>query len=169
MGRSDKAAREVFMAGNSALDLESAAVQHHLTMMQGIITRMAENSRSCKLWCVTLVAAVLVLVARTEQPDYALLALLPAGMFLILDTYYLALERAYRCSYNKFVEKLHSGKLQPSDLYKLGPTGSTFGHFCWAFGKSFSILPFYLAIALMVVIAWAVASGCDFGLTFGGI
>ena len=78
MGRSDKAAREVFMAGNSDLTLESAAVQHYLTMMQGIITRMAENSRSCKLWCVTLVAAVLVLVARTEQPHYALLALLPA-------------------------------------------------------------------------------------------
>ena len=148
------------MAGNAALDPESAAVQHHLTMLQGIITRMAENSRSCKLWCITLVAAVLVLVARTEQPHYALLALLPAVLFLLLDTYYLALERAFRCSYNKFVEKLHGGELQTSDLYKLGPTGSTFGHFRWAFGKSFSILPFYLALALMVVITWAVASGC---------
>ena len=148
------------MAGNSPTDPQSAAVQHHLTMLQGIITRMAENSRSCKLWCITLVAAVLVLVARTEQPDYALLALLPAILFLLLDTYYLALERAYRCSYNKFVENLHSGKLQTSDLYKLGPTGSTFGHFRWAFGKSFSILPFYLAIALMVGVAWVMVRGC---------
>ena len=55
---------------------------------------MAENSRSCKVWCVTLVSAVLVLVARTEKPEYALIALIPAVLFLILDTYYLALERA---------------------------------------------------------------------------
>ena len=26
---------------------------------------MAENSRSCKVWCVTLVSALLALVART--------------------------------------------------------------------------------------------------------
>ena len=167
MGQSDKAAREVFMAGNSDLTPESAAVQHHLTMMQGIITRMAENSRSCKLWCVTLVAAVLVLVARTEQPHYALLALLPAGMFLILDTYYLALERAYRCSYNKFVEKLHGGKLQPADLYRLAPTGSIPRLF-FACLKSFAIWPFYPALAIMVAAVWAVMGGGDLGLPWGG-
>ena len=48
---------------------ESASVQQHLTIMQGVIQRMAENSRSCKLWCVTLVAATLVLVARTGEPQ----------------------------------------------------------------------------------------------------
>lgn len=147
------------MAGKSAPDVESAAVQQHLALMQGIIVRMAENSRSCKLWCVTLVAAVLVLVARTEQPNYILLALLPALLFLILDAYYLALERAFRVSYNKFVEKLHRGELQSADLYRLAPTGSIPKHFCWAFCKSFSILPFYLALGIMAVIAWALVRG----------
>ncbi len=68
------------MTGNQSLGIESSAVQHHLTLLQGIIQRMAENSRSCKSWCITIVAAVLVLVARTEQPDYALIALLPASL-----------------------------------------------------------------------------------------
>ena len=53
------------MPTNPSLNEESPAVQTHLTIMQGVIQRMAENSRSCKVWCVTLVAAVLVLVART--------------------------------------------------------------------------------------------------------
>ena len=46
------------MAEQSQLNHESSAVQKHLEIMQGVITRMAENSRSCKVWCVTLVAAV---------------------------------------------------------------------------------------------------------------
>lgn len=156
------------MAGNTALSIESAAVQQHLALQQGLIVRMAENSRSCKLWCVTLVAAVLVLAARTDQPNYILLALLPAILFLLLDAYYLALERAFRVSYNKFVDKLHGGELQSADLYKLAPTGSIPKHFYWAFCKSFSILPFYLTLGIMAVVAWALVGGGVAGLTWGG-
>ena len=143
------------MTGNQSLGIESSAVQHHLTLLQGIIQRMAENSRSCKLWCITIVAAVLVLVARTEQPNYALIALLPAILFLILDTYYLALERAFRNSYNAFVRKLHSGELQSADIYRLAPTGSIY-RLSLACLKSFSIWPFYPALGIMVVVVWAV-------------
>lgn len=146
------------MTANQPLDLESSAVQHHLTLLQGIIQRMAENSRSCKLWCITIVAAVLVLVARTEQPNYALIALLPAILFLILDTYYLALERAFRKSYNDFVRKLHSGELQPADLYRLAPTGSIYRLFL-ACLKSFSIWPFYPPLGIMVAVVWWAMGG----------
>ena len=63
------------MVENQPLNENSSAVQAHLTIMQGVINRMAENSRSCKVWCVTLVAATLVLVARTggtaARPDRA--------------------------------------------------------------------------------------------------
>lgn len=156
------------MDGKPAPDVDSPAVQQHLTLLQGLIVRMAENSRSCKLWCVTLVAAVLVLAARTDQPNYILLALLPAGLFILLDAYYLALERAFRVSYNKFVDKLHHGELQSADLYKLAPTGSIPKHFCWAFCKSFSILPFYLTLGIMAVVAWALVCGGVARLTWGG-
>ena len=46
--------KEITMADNQSLDENSPAVQAHLTMMQGVIARMAENSRSCKVWCTTL-------------------------------------------------------------------------------------------------------------------
>ena len=69
------------MGEKTALNENCPAVQTHLTMMQGVIGRMAENSRSCKVWCVTLVAAVLVFggpdwrsAARADSlgPDAAL-------------------------------------------------------------------------------------------------
>ena len=53
------------------LNEDPSSVQAHLTIMQSVIQRMAENSRSCKVWCVTLVAATLVLVARTGEPPHA--------------------------------------------------------------------------------------------------
>ena len=60
------------MANTGNLDVESSAVQAHLTIMQGVIQRMAENSRSCKVWCVTLVAATLVLEHfRVEKNLYS--------------------------------------------------------------------------------------------------
>ena len=39
----------------------SPAVQSHLEMLQGVIQRMAENSRSCKFWSITALSAVLFL------------------------------------------------------------------------------------------------------------
>ena len=141
------------MAQEPALNHNSAAVQKHLEMVQGVITRMAENSRSCKLWCVTLVSAVLVLVARTEKPDYALIALIPAVLFLVLDTYYLALERAFRESYDAFVRKLHEGVLTSEDPYRVAPSGSVPGHFVASL-KSFSIWPFYLTLVFMIILGW---------------
>ena len=131
---------------------ESAAVQTHLTIMQGVIQRMAENSRSCKVWCVTLVSATLILVAQTGMPQNVLIALVPAVLFLILDTYYLALERGYRDAYTAFVHKLHSSGPCLADLYIVSPNGAIFKLFVQSL-TSFSILPFYLMVAAMVLLA----------------
>ena len=110
------------MAEQQQYDANSEAVRAHLSIMQGVINRMAGNSASCKNWCVVLVAAILVLVARTDTADYALLALLPTALFLFLDAYYLALEQVFRNSYNAFVRKLHSDDgIVLSDLYVVRP------------------------------------------------
>ena len=121
--------------------------------MQGVITRMAENSRSCKVWCVTLVAAVLVLVARTGEPQHALLALAPTVLFGVLDSYYLALERSFIKSQNAFVTKLHRGKLEPSDVFRVAPTGMGLVLVGRCLG-SVSIWLFYPLVVATVVLAW---------------
>ena len=142
------------MTSNGKLGIESFAVQKHLEIMQGIMTRMAENSRSCKVWCITLVAATLVLVARTGEPHHALIALTPTLLFLFLDGYYLALERAFIASQNAFVNKLHKGELVPAAIYKVAPTGMGLRLVLRCLFGSVSILPFYLLVAATVLTAW---------------
>ena len=145
------------MNESADMNVNSSAVQSHLTIVQGVIERMAENSRSCKVWCITLVSATLILVARTDKPEYALIALIPAVLFLILDAYYLALERGFRGAYIGFVKRLHENKLALSDLYLIAPDGSIPKHFGASLG-SFSIWPFYPTLVVMVLIVWLVLS-----------
>ena len=134
-----------------AFDAESSSVQTHLKIMQDVIQRMAENSRACKVWCVTIVSASLVLAARVDRPEYILVSLAPVAVFLILDTYYLALERAFRGSYNLFVQKLARGELTPFDLYVVKPAGSVPRTFFRSL-NSFSIWPFYAALIIAVLV-----------------
>ena len=141
------------MSENPSFDAESVAVQKHLEITQAVITRMAENSRSCKVWSVTLVAATLILVARTGEPRHALIGLVPTALFLVLDTYYLALERAFRNSYNAFVGKLHRGELVPLDIFAVTPAGMGW-KLAWRCLGSVSILPFYLLLTVTVLLAW---------------
>ena len=148
------------MIKNQLLNADSSSVQAHLTILQGVIQRMAENSRSCKVWCVTLVAATLVLVARTGEPQHALIALAPALLFLALDAYYLALERAFRNSYHVFVSKLHEGELAPSDLYRVGPAGMRLLLVGRCLG-SVSIWLFYPLVAATIILAWQLVIPSD--------
>ena len=141
------------MVENQALNEESSSVQSHLTMTQGVVNRMAENSRSCKVWCVTLVAAVLVLVARTGESQHALIAMVPTLLFLFLDSYYLALERAFIRSQDAFVAKLHRGDLDSADVYRMAPTGMGLLLVVRCLG-SVSIWLFYPLVALTIFLAW---------------
>ena len=155
------------MTAQSELNYESSAVQKHLEIMQGVITRMAENSRSCKVWCVTLVAATLVLVARTGEPQHALIALVPTLLFLFLDSYYLALERAFIGSQNVFVRKLHRGELEPADVYRVIPTGMGWRLVGRCLFGSVSIWPFYLLVTVTILLTWLLIIPADSPLTGG--
>ena len=144
------------MSENPRLDANSPAVQTHIEVMQGVINRMAGNSGSCKVWCVTLVAAILVLVARTGEPKHALIAVVPILLFLFLDSYYLALERAFIASQNAFVVKLHEGELETTHVFKVVPIGMGWWLVVRSLFGSLSILPFYLLIAATVLLVWRV-------------
>ena len=141
------------MANSESLDGNSPAVLAHLTIMQGVIQRMAENSRYCKVWCVTLVSAILILVARTGEPRHALIALVPTLLFLVLDTYYLALERAFRDSYTAFVDKLHSRKLPSDHLYRVKRTDIGWRLVGRCLG-SVSIWLFYPLVVITILAVW---------------
>lgn len=127
-------------------------------MMQDVIQRMADNSRSCKLWCVTLVSAMLVLMSRSDEWWYALVALAPTLFLGVLDTYYLTLEQRFRNSYNEFVDRLHYGTLNPARMFVIAPSGSVPTH-VWRSARSWAIGPFYLGVGAVVFIVAGLARG----------
>lgn len=140
---------------NHKLNIESPAVQSYLGILQAVITRMATNSTSCKTWCITLVSAILVVVADKSKPDYALIALIPIVLFTFLDSYYLGLERGFRDLYNKFIKRLHTNEATIEDTFIVSPGGGTFHILGLAFKSSLSISvwPFYGLLAGMLYFA----------------
>jgi len=139
----------------SQLNTESPSVQSYLSILQSVINRMASNSTSCKTWCITLVSAILVVVADKSKPDYALLAMIPTLLFFFLDAYYLGLERGFRDLYNKFIQKLHSGNAQIEDTFIVSPGGGTLHIIGLTFNGfySMSVWPFYAVLICMVLVA----------------
>jgi len=140
------------------IDPEAASIQTHLGIIQNVIQRMSDNSSSCKAWCVSLVAAVLVIIADKGKPEYAWIALLPTIVFASLDAYYLALEKAFRNSYNKFITKLHKKQLTEEDLYSIAPMGNM-SKLQFAAYKSFSVWGFYVSLAALIAVTKWVALG----------
>lgn len=138
------------------IDEASPAVQAHLTIEQNVIQRMSTNSASCKAWCIALASAILIVVAEKEKVNLALLAVLPTILFLILDAYYLALERMFRASYKHFLTKLHKKQIKAEDLFVITPRGELFKT-VWLSIWSFSVWPFYgTLLATVLLIRWVI-------------
>jgi hypothetical protein len=80
-----------------------------LELLQGIISRMANNSFLIKGWVTTISSALFALGAKETDPTYAFLAAYPILAFWALDAYYLQLERGYRQSYEAAAKPLKLG------------------------------------------------------------
>ena len=134
--------------------LESSAVQSHISMLQGIINRMAGNSANCKNWTVTLVAAMLVLLVDKEMKiPNAWICLIPIALFYFLDCYYLGLERLCIASQNGFLKRIYNDEGWIESLYKVDGLKDKCKQFCnviKAMG-SVSTTPFYLVVAIAVL------------------
>ena len=136
---------------------DSTSIPNHLTILQGIISRMAANSAMCKAWCVTLVSAILVIIADKGKTEFALLAILPCIMFALLDAFYLGLERGFRDNYKAFVKKAYKNDTIPVDDYAdIKPIGSK-KSLTWRAFWSFSVLGMYGFLIVLILVAKYVA------------
>ena len=135
-------------------DHESSSVQTHLRMLQDVIQRMAENSRSCKTWCVTVAAAVLFLVARSGVVWYVLIVLVPVFLFFILDVYYLYLERRFRLTYGDKLAKLRHGTYGAEDVFVVEPAAGSWRLLLRCLASP-SVWSFYPATFAVVLVAYA--------------
>jgi hypothetical protein len=150
--------------------IESAAVQSYLTSLQSVISRMATNSANCKTLCVTLVSAILVIIADKGKLNFTWIALIPIVLLGLLDAYYLGLEQGFRNTYNQFVKRLQQGVATVNELYTIvpqsemkkgrspegetpyklqpfNPVRATLNAF-----TSFSIYPFYVTLIALLIL-----------------
>ena len=72
----------------------------HLEFIQGVINRLASDSFQMKGWCVVLVAALFILLAREGRIEFVGIALVPVLFFWGLDGYFLWQERLFRALYD---------------------------------------------------------------------
>ena len=125
----------------------------HLNMIQSIITRMGNNSFALKGWAVGIMIAVYAF-AGNSNVKAVIVTLMPLIVFWFIDTYYLMLERKFRCLYDDVRikdEKDIDFSMNPNDVKINLDEVNKYGFFSIFFSKS--VLPFYLVcIATTLVI-----------------
>jgi hypothetical protein len=99
---------------------DNPAATKHIDVLQGIINRLANNSASCKTWCLTLTGALLSLAGATKVPELVFLAIAPLVVFRYLDSRYLAQERAYRGKYNAIIKLIQDGNYKREHVFSAG-------------------------------------------------
>lgn len=143
------------MSRNYLSRLESPAVQGYLSVLQGIINRMAGNSSSCKTWTVTLVIALLLFVVEKDiQLPNPYLCLVPIALLFLLDCYYLGLERITIGIQADLLSRLsEDSETYINQLYDVSKLGSKKLQMCKTIGAmlSFSIVPFYGLVVVIVL------------------
>jgi hypothetical protein len=128
---------------------DSPAATTHITLLQGIITRLANNSASCKTWCLTLVAALLSLSGAAHLPQMITATLVPILIFGFLDVMYLATELAYRNLYSHIVETMRGDAYDKRLVFEAKARPDA-GCAIWALG-SWSIIPYYALLVFYVI------------------
>lgn len=73
----------------------------YLQMIQGTIDRMSTTSAIYKGFCATIIAGVLAVSFTEINKWILLLAVSPVICFLLIDVYYLQLEKRFRALYNQ--------------------------------------------------------------------
>mgnify|MGYP001378406041 CR=1 FL=1 len=71
----------------------------HLQMIQGVIDRMSTSAAIYKGFAATIVTGIAAISFTEVSAWILLIAFFPVGCFLVMDTYYLKLEKQYRILY----------------------------------------------------------------------
>lgn len=89
--------------------------RQHIDIIEAIITRMSENSKQMKKWCIALVSGVVGISFTANHPWLCIIAILVIVLFGYLDVFYLQLERCFRRLYNDVVE-IGNDNQSPKDV-----------------------------------------------------
>ena len=132
------------------LDLKNqASVVSYLESLQSVISRMGGNSANIKaLIAVVYTIFITLLIAIKELKTYWWIGLIIVFVGILMDTYYLALEKMYRRKYNDFVDILNKGQIDEKAIYNMNPKSTYLKYELFAVMldavRSFSVIVFYI-------------------------
>ena len=131
--------------------------RQYISLLQENINRMASNSANCKTWLVTILAALLAIqVSLQELQGILWVALIPAILFYVLDSYYLGLERRFIRIEGNFVEHERHDEDLSALLYNFDTkTIMSDRKATWQAMGSTSTWPFYIIVIFIIVVIYA--------------
>ncbi|MBQ9093727.1 MAG: hypothetical protein IJY03_07025 [Prevotella sp.] len=130
---------------------EMSSVQAHITMMQNIINRMAQNSMQCKQWCIA-VETVLFGIAKDAVDVWLLgIVVIVSLMFMYMDASYLSFERQFKEQQRHLIDKINKGEPFGKDLFMVETTKKDFRQIRNA-ACSFSVWIYYITIIIFVFV-----------------
>ena len=136
---------------------EKQSVICYLQMLENNVSRMSSLSGIIKAsMCVVYTIFITILIAINKIDSYWWLGIVITIVCMIIDAYYLALERTYVNKYNKFLNKLNNGILDEEEIYDMKPKNTDLkceiiAMTLSAFG-SFSVYGFYSLFILISVL-----------------
>ena len=135
----------------------------HIEIIEATITRMSDNSKQMKEWCIALVTGLVGAYVAVKIIWLLITALIVILLFRHLDAFYLMLERRYRYLYNDVVGIGNEGKTavkiplysMSTEKYKDVVTQNKAA-------KSSSIRPFYWSLFVgLIVLSALVFFTCE--------
>lgn len=126
----------------------------HLNMIQEIITRMGNNSFYLKQWAVGIMIAIYAFAGENSHKA-VIVTVIPLIVFWILDSYYLMIERKFRCLYDEVRKRAEKNIDFNMNFNSIKVNMNNISKYCLAkVALSRTILPFYLVCFVTTLIIY---------------
>ncbi|ELB1989972.1 hypothetical protein [Vibrio parahaemolyticus] len=89
----------------------------YLALIQGVVSRMANNAFLIKGWSISLTTAMLALAGGTKNEIFCVISIIPVLLFWWLDAFFFYQEKKYRDIY----DYAKSDSFKTEDLFSLDP------------------------------------------------
>ena len=127
----------------------------YIEMLQNNISRMSSQSGIIKAsMCVVYTILITIILAIDKLKEYWWIVIVLTILGMLLDAYYLGMERIYVTKYNNFIKNLNEDRVNPNEIYDMKPRNTQLRSELLAEMllalTSFSIVGFY---SIFVVIA----------------
>lgn len=131
---------------------QASLARDNLEWIRSTISRMSDLSQKTKAWTITITTALAIFLLQSGQ-YHLLIGLPPILVFMVLDAYYLALERHFRFELGRLTEAAAAGKFSKAIITAKPGTRKIITLFTGAL-VSPSIIAFYgLFICLSIFVS----------------